>query len=39
MPFRTDTGGFIPGEDDVADFIEDIVSPFLTDSFVAGGLA
>ena len=39
MPFRTDTGGFEPGDDDMADFIEDIVAPFLTDSFVAGGLA
>ena len=39
MPFGTDTGGFEPGDDDMADFIEDIVAPFLTDSFVAGGLA
>jgi hypothetical protein len=39
MPFRTDTGGFEPGDDDMADFMEDIVAPFLTDSFVAGGLA
>ena len=39
MPFRTDTGGFEPGDDDMADFLEDIVAPFLTDSFVAGGLA
>ena len=38
MPFRTDTGGFEPGDDDVADFLNDIVAPFLTDSFVAGGL-
>lgn len=38
MPFRTDTGGFEPGDDDVADFLEDIVDPFVTDSFVAGGL-
>jgi len=39
MPFRTNTGGFEPGDDDMADFMNDIVSPFLTDSFVAGGLA
>ena len=39
MPFRTNTGGFEPGDDDMADFIQDIVAPFLTDSFVAGGLA
>ena len=31
MPFRTDTGGFEPGDDDMADFMEDIVSPFVTD--------
>lgn len=39
MPYRTDTGGFIPGQDDMADFMNDIVNPFVTDSFVAGGLA
>jgi hypothetical protein len=39
MPFRTDTGGFEPGDDDMADFMQDIVAPFLTDSFVSGGLA
>ncbi len=39
MPFRTDTGGFEPGDDDMADFLQDIVLPFVTDSFVAGGLA
>ena len=38
MPFRTDTGGFEPGDDDMADFINDIVAPFLTDAKVAGGL-
>ena len=38
MPFRTNTGGFEPGDDDMADFMNDIVNPFVTDSFVAGGL-
>ena len=38
MPFRTDTGGFIPGQDDMADFMNDIVNPFVTDTKVAGGL-
>ncbi len=38
MPFRTDTGGFEPGDDDMADFMEDIVNPFVTDIKTAGGL-
>lgn len=38
MPFRTDTGGFEPGDDDVADFMQDIVNPFVTDIKTAGGL-
>lgn len=38
MPFRTNTGGFEPGDDDVADFMNDIVNPFVTDLKTAGGL-
>ena len=38
MPFRTDTGGFVPGEDDMADFMNDIVNPFVTDAKASGGL-
>lgn len=38
MPFRTNTGGFEPGDDDMADFMQDIVNPFVTDLKTAGGL-
>ena len=38
MPFRTDTGGFVPGDDDMADFMNDIIEPFVTDAKAAGGL-
>ena len=38
MPFRSATGGFT-GNNNVATFIDQIVSPFLTDAFGSGGLA
>lgn len=38
MPFRTDTGGFEPGDDDMADLMNDIIEPFVTDLKTAGGL-
>lgn len=38
MPFRSNTGGFEPGDDDMADFMNDIVAPFVTDLKTAGGL-
>lgn len=39
MPFRTGTSPFEPGDDDMADFIENIWRPFATDAKVSGGLA
>lgn len=39
MPFRSDpTGGFTPGDVDMADFIDNVWRPFATDAKAAGGL-
>lgn len=37
MPYRSETGGFT-GNGNMGDFIDQIVSPFLTDAKAAGGL-
>lgn len=39
MPFRTGTSPFEPGDDDMADFMQEIWRPFATDAKVSGGLA
>ena len=38
MPYRSETGGFT-GDGNMGDFIDVVVETFLTDTFVAGGLA